>query len=209
MNNWRSLLSELSEVVMGLESYDERMLRHFGVPDLTDADREARWLGFLPAEESEIAETESRLGVTLPTTLREFYRVSNGWRQISDFIYEIVPVQQLTWIREADPEFCEMADGSFDLPGLEYCREENEFAVLRSICLAQKGDATTLLIDPGNLTENGEWIVGAWASWHPGIEWSGVGFADFMIKTLEDNRTLHLESEGEPVGDGKPDPAAS
>lgn len=197
MTNWKTFLFDLSDVVMGLESFDEMMLRLYEVPDLTDEDRDGRWLGFPPADESDIFQAESRLGVRLPTSLREFYRVSNGWRQISDFIYEIVPVQKLNWIREVDPEFCKMVDGSFDLPGLEYCREEEEFAVLRSICLAQKGDATTLLIDPENTTADGEWIVGAWASWHPGIAWSGVGFADFMLQTLEGNRTFHREPEGE------------
>ena len=197
MTDWKPLLSDLSEVVMSLESFDESMLQFYGVPELTDADRESKWLGFPPASEAQIGETESRLGIKLPPSLRDFYLVSNGWRQISDFVYEIVPVEKLNWIREVDPEFCELVEDSFDLPDLEYCREESETAVLRSVCLAQKGDATTLLIDPENQTENGEWIVGAWASWHPGIEWSGVGFADFMTQTLEECRELHSETEGE------------
>lgn len=207
MTDWKTFLSELSDVVMGLESFDERMLRHYEVPDLTDEDRQRRWLGFPPADESDISQAESRLGLKLPTSLRDFYRASNGWRQISDFIYEIVPVQKLNWIKEVDLEFCEIVDGSYDLPGLEYCREELEFAVLRSICLAQKGDATTLLIDPENITDEGEWIVGTWASWHPGTAWSGVGFSDFMVKMLEVNRTLHHESAGEHDDGGKASPA--
>jgi hypothetical protein len=197
MTDWKALLSELSETVMSMESFDETMLQFYGVPELTDSDRESKWLGFPPASDSEIAETEARLGHELPQSLRDFYLVSNGWRQISDFVYEIVPVQKLNWIREVDPEFCEIVEDSFDLPDLEDSREENEVAVLRSVCLAQKGDATTLLIDPENRTEDGEWVVGAWASWHPGIDWSGVGFAGFMEQTLEECRTLLSETEGE------------
>jgi hypothetical protein len=53
-----------------------------------------------------------------------------------------------------------------------------------------------LLIDPENKTGDGEWVVGAWASWHPGIAWSGVGFADFMRQTLEECRMLLSETEG-------------
>jgi hypothetical protein len=185
MKNWKAFLSELSEAIMNLESFDEMMLQAYGLPDLSDSARDSKWLGFPAATESEVAQAESRLGAKLPPTLREFYLVSNGWRQIDDFIYEIVPVQKLNWFRELDPVFCEI------------CREENDLAVVRSVCLAQKGDATTLLIDPENKTETGEWIVGAWASWYPGFECSGLGFADFMREKLEVCRALHNETEGE------------
>ncbi|MDF1853707.1 MAG: SMI1/KNR4 family protein [Verrucomicrobiales bacterium] len=189
MTDWKALLSELSEAVMSLESFDEDFLKAFGVPGLTESDRESKWLGFPAASETEIEEAETRLGIKLPPTLREFYLVSNGWRQIDDFIYEIVPVQKLNWFKDLDPVFC------------EDCTEVNELSVARSICLSQKGDATTLLIDPENRTESGEWIVGAWASWYPGFECSELGFADFMIRKLEECRASN--NEGEQDSDGQ------
>ncbi len=167
----------------GLE-FMEAVYSHFRIPPLTEADKENRWLGFAPATDTSIAAAESRLGVRLPQSLRNFYRVSNGWRQVSSAIYEIVPIEELKFLKDADPDLFNMIEDSCDLKELEYCREEQETAVRRSICLARKGDATTLLIDPENCTSDGEWIVGTWASWNPGAEWYSGGFLQFMGERL-------------------------
>lgn len=203
--DWKTLLTQLSAAMIESEGLEfmEAVYSHFHIPPLTKTDKEIPWLGFAPATDASIAAGESRLGLRLPESLRNFYRVSNGWRQVSSSIYEIVPIEDLRLLKDADLDLFDMIEDSCDLPELEYCREEQVTAVRRSICLAMKGDATTLLIDPENCTSDGEWIVGNWASWNPGAEWSDGGFLKFMQERL-----VEAEGQSDDAGDEVVDPNA-
>lgn len=173
--NWREFLQYYSAELLAADDLEFEFVNHGA----------ATWLGYEGCSEEEIVAAEARLGVTLPKSLREFYAISNGWRQIGYFVWEIVPIQRLNWLRTVDPDFCAMIEGGYDVPELLEHREEQELSVLRSLCLGQEGDATTLLIDPENQTGEGEWVVGTWASWTPGMEWSGVGFREYLEEELK------------------------
>src|SRR5436190_3046814 len=54
------------------------------------------WLGYPGATETEIAEVEARLGMKLPPSYREFFRVTNGWHS-SPFVGKIWPIQEIDW----------------------------------------------------------------------------------------------------------------
>jgi hypothetical protein len=72
--DWKSFLQQWSQAI--LES-------------MTDTDKEylpqevlnSNWLGYAGATDEQIARAETRLGVKLPPSYREFLKVSNGWRQ--------------------------------------------------------------------------------------------------------------------------------
>lgn len=76
-----------------------------------------------PARASEIDTREEDLGIALPTTLRAFLLVSNGWRSTDLREYTINPLAEIDWLAAADPEFLRIwQDGRSDVPevGPEY-----------------------------------------------------------------------------------------
>jgi hypothetical protein len=66
--------------------------------------RTTGWCGLPPASEEEILEAEKRLGVSLPPSYRSFLAISNGWCPYNSFIERLLPVEQVEWLRMADPE---------------------------------------------------------------------------------------------------------
>lgn len=75
MYNWPDLLKHLSQArIADIEEWG----------DLPTEMIEAQWLGHSPASEEQIQEAESRLGVRLPNSYREFLKISNGWSVFHD-----------------------------------------------------------------------------------------------------------------------------
>lgn len=69
-------------------------------PILPEAATRGGWLGYAPASNSAVRQAEKRLGATLPPSLRAFYSASNGWRTVGGFIYDVLPLEKIGWIRE-------------------------------------------------------------------------------------------------------------
>ena len=122
--------------------------------------RAARWMGFGPASEGAIGEAERWLGRQLPPSLRTFYLVTNGWRATGFFIADVLPVEQVGWLKDRDPHLYRMAcdteghcrpfkrdpDGSRHR---EYVLEQG-MRVKRSLAISSWGDAAIWLLDPGD-----------------------------------------------------------
>ncbi|KUJ69442.1 hypothetical protein ACZ90_11155 [Streptomyces albus subsp. albus] len=123
------------------------------------------WLGFAPATAEEVAAAESRLGRTLPPSLREFLLTSNGWRDAGVFIYRLAGASELAWLADADDDSgwikayreTEFFDGDDEEP-------EGKI-IARSLRLSLDGDAAVMLLDPEDVDEHGEWAAYWLASW--------------------------------------------
>jgi hypothetical protein len=187
---WRDFLDRYSEELLATE--DLSLFTH--VPDEA---REAGWLGFSPASEVTLQEAESRLGRRLPPSLRCFYSVSNGWRATGRVIYDVLPVEQIGWLIDREPQLHELVLEAESYPGpfkddpgdqrLEEYRDEQGTRVKRSLVINSQGDAANWLLDPGAEPHDGEWPAGRWAAWQPAMSWTATSFAELMAREL---RTL-------------------
>lgn len=72
--DWESFLQQWSQAILVSLNDDEKQRLPQQVLD-------SGWLGYPPATEEQIVRAESRLGVRLPPSYREFLKVTNGWRQ--------------------------------------------------------------------------------------------------------------------------------
>jgi hypothetical protein len=149
------------------------------------------WMGYEAATERQIREAEKRLGVEwLPPSLRDFYLVSNGWRHISGFIHDILPVEHIGWVKDILPDLwtpSEYAEDAFACSTDVYERMfiyNQHVRVNRSLVVSQEGDSANLLLDPYvqfDYAEGlGEWAGGRWASWNPAMRWTSRSFVELF-----------------------------
>ena len=195
--NPREILNGISEMILAEDDIAETLPCEV---------RDTGWLGFPPCSEADIAKAEDRLGVSFPNSLRQFYLITNGWRNVSHSVYAILPIEQIDFLPTVMPELAQIIEdaapnGFFmklilefnspvEMPAAETqaIMDETVTRPLRSIVLSTEGDATTMLIDPESDVGNGEWNVGAWASWHPGISWADTDFWSYLSSNLDGKR---------------------
>jgi hypothetical protein len=135
---------------------------------------EEGWLGFRPAGPHAIASLETRLGLALPPSLREFLEVTDGWRDAGNFVYRLGGTAEIGFLRDMDPGLID-AYAAFD-------DEDHAVGPLlrRSVQISLDGDSCVLFLDPEDVDENGEWAAYRLASWSGmGPEPSG-SFYDLM-----------------------------
>ena len=168
----------------GRETLSELSIAMLEDPDVADRVstevRDAQWMGYSGCSDKQIAAGEERLRVKFPPSLREFYSISNGWRDVNSFVYAILPIEKIDYLPIVDPGLAEVVSGVRGIPGDPQYFDEQVTAVMRSIVLSTEGDATTTLIDPQSDVGNGEWNVGTWASWHPAMEWSNMDWWSYL-----------------------------
>jgi SMI1 / KNR4 family (SUKH-1) len=92
---WREYLTEYSHAYFSVATEDD-------LEALDEQQIAARWLGYEPAREQMLAETEERLGVRLPPSLRGFLRTSNGWTRVADWVERLCPCRDIEWFIETD-----------------------------------------------------------------------------------------------------------
>jgi hypothetical protein len=123
------------------------------------------WLGFAPASAGDIVAVETRLGRSLPPSLREFLLVTNGWRDAGNFIYRIAGTAELQWLCDTGDSHWIDAYGGYADEG-----EVDDGDILaRSLRVSLDGDAAVMFLDPDDVDDDGEW-AGYWLS-----SWSGMG----------------------------------
>jgi len=181
--NWREFLDRYTADLLECAEVTDGLL-----PEVLDS----AWLGFPAATASEISDAEDRLGRRLPPSLRSFYSVTNGWRTTGFFVWNVLRVQELGWLKDREPqmfELAEMAEGTSgpfkndpgDMRLIAY-RYEQGTRVKRALVLNSEGDASTWLLDPDERTVDGEWAAGQWSSWNPAMEWRAPSFFELMIR---------------------------
>jgi len=199
---WSHFLKTYSEEFLSLDWSDTIRLFSSRGAVISEQARRAVWMGYEPASEAAISTAEHRLDCRLPPSLRTFYEVSNGWGMTGGFIFNVLPVEKIGWLKELDPHLYELASktearrngGPFkNDPGnarLEaYCLEQGTM-VERSLAISSWGDAAIWLLDPGDQPHMAEWRGGRWASWSPAMEWTAESFADLMRQEMESNSAL-------------------
>ncbi|MET9805712.1 SMI1/KNR4 family protein [Streptomyces halstedii] len=174
---WRDLLQRWSDEWLDPVLHEQERAEPF-----PDEVREARWLGAAGATGEELGALEQRLGTVLPRSYREFLLTSNGWLNTTHGIDRILPVQEIGWARDLDPELITgWTGGPTDTaPRVSDARyfvygEAQDSAALRpeylphTLTISHTADATDVyLLNPCVVTADGEWEAWYLAHWLPG-----------------------------------------
>jgi hypothetical protein len=167
--SWRPFLERFSRLLLASDDIREPLSANVVA---------GGWMGYPPASEVQLCDLESRLGVRLPPSYREFLATSNGWRATGFAIYDLFSVDRVEWFRTLNLDWITIYEEG-DLPPLSleehlvYGKEQDcvRFRVdcLRS-CLQVSGvgDSAVYLLNPEVRTQEGEWEAWDFASWYPG-----------------------------------------
>jgi hypothetical protein len=196
VEQWREYLAEYSaEVLRAHDGEDDELV------DVGDAQRLLGWLGFDGATAEQLDALERRLGTALPPSYRAFLTVSDGWLHISNFMWKMRTTDEAGWLRDTEPELCQiLSDGgdaddaddedSDDEDGGDREDESESAIVRRALLVSGAGDAQYWVLDPGDVTADGEWAAYIWASWYPGLGERHPSFAALVDAERESWRTL-------------------
>ncbi|WP_017626456.1 SMI1/KNR4 family protein [Nocardiopsis chromatogenes] len=172
---WRIFLEEVNAMV--LEGADDEGI------DIPADRRAAGWLGYEGADVERIAALEERLGTRLPPSLRTFLSVTDGWTRLSFFVYGLRSTEDIDWLRRAEPGAWEILRGA---PDGEEPEHEEDRLMDRALLVSREADALYWLLDPGDVSEDGEWAAYTWASWYPGLSDRLASFAALVAEEVED-----------------------
>ncbi|MFE2761612.1 SMI1/KNR4 family protein [Streptomyces halstedii] len=149
--------------------------------DSEEADEEdltAGGLGFPPAGERRTAALEQRLGTALPPSYRAFLQVSDGWRHAGSSVYLLAGTGDADWHR--DP----MGMKALHEEQLDEGSAPSDVLMAgmweRALRLSLDSDMTDVLLDPGDIDENGEWAVYVYKGWSGEYPERYGSFAAFM-----------------------------
>jgi hypothetical protein len=106
---WREFLKLYSAEFLSIDWSDTVRLFSSRGAVIPEEARRAVWMGFEPASEAAVTAAESRLGRPLPPSLRSFYEVSNGWGMTGRFIFDVLPVENVCWLRDLHPHLYQIA----------------------------------------------------------------------------------------------------
>lgn len=172
--NWKTKLENLSSII---HNQLEDNCIYYDKVEITN-----NWIGFDPASEDEINQTEERLQIDLPKSYKEFLKISNGFRQISHFSGDLLPVNKIDWIQKKEPEFCKIFEGETDEDyGLKfdesyYQYDENQRTerfkidhLRNSIMISNWVDGSFIAINP-KVKFGDEYEIWVYANWFPGAE---------------------------------------
>lgn len=188
-DNWMTILLRLNSLLLRSEEWRG---------ELTREALSSGWCGLPPAAESEILDSERRLGITLPPSYRSFLSISNGWRPFSNFIECLLPVQKIERYRDADPEDlallqeCFQQDDVSDEDYLDYADDKHVEALRHryypeSLLVGKMwdgGGGELVLLNPQIVSPDGEWEAIFFANWIPGNQRYG-SFRDLVAASID------------------------
>ncbi|WP_069161082.1 SMI1/KNR4 family protein [Nocardia altamirensis] len=196
IEQWRAYLADYSADVLRVTEED-------GLSNVSNEQRAAGWLGYEGASEEQLAELEQRLGTRLPPSYRAFLGASDGWLHLSSFMGEMRTSSTVAWQIASDSDLSSLYDDE---------DESGEKAILeRTLLISGDGDAQYWLLDPEDLSEDGEWAAYVWASWYPGLGERHASFAELVqaeresFEELEgyNGRGVHPEGVEELLDQGR------
>ena len=172
--SWQALLTRWNAEL--LDTPD--VLRNLVSPEVV----ESGWLGYPPATEEQIAAAESRIGKRLPPSYRAFLEVSNGWRLLGHFHWDVLPADRIEWFRVKNQDWIDAyqhpyASGSFpavtDDEYFVYGNQQSDLAFRLEYLdalleVSGVGDSVILLLNPEIVFPNGEWEAWDFGTWYPG-----------------------------------------
>lgn len=168
--NWVSLLRQ----------WNDRLLASPLADDLPTEVSAAKWLGFPPATDAQIAACEQRLGIALPPSYRAFLKVSNGWRRLTHAIDRLWGTEEIRWFKQDHKEWIAAytrpsAYGPRDeVPDSEYFSYEAPMDfrpgyLKETLQISEVGDSAVLIVNPQVINSDGEWEAWFFANWLPGV----------------------------------------
>jgi hypothetical protein len=170
---WRDLLQRWSDEWLDPVLHEQERAEPF-----PDDVRRARWLGAAAATGEEVGALEDRLGTLLPASYRQFLLTSNGWLNTTHSMERILPVQEVGWARDLDPDLVTgWDDAGFRVDDEEYFvyGEDQDPVAIRpeylphTLKISHTPEATDVyLLNPCVVTEDGEWEAWYLAHWLPG-----------------------------------------
>ncbi|MFD7786487.1 SMI1/KNR4 family protein [Streptomyces nojiriensis] len=167
-----------------------------GRGEADEAARRDRWLGLAPASEKQIVVMEDRLGRRMPPSYREFLEVCDGWRHAGGFVRLLAGTADAHW---HDDEYG-LASGYEGRLDDDSGPDQRRAAGIwrRGLQLDVESQATVLL-DPEDVDEHGEWAVYVWASWQGTEPRRYAHFAEFMRDMHRQFHSLRARpADGEP-----------
>ncbi|MEM7558613.1 MAG: SMI1/KNR4 family protein [Planctomycetota bacterium] len=154
----------------------------------------SRWFGFPPASDQQVAAAESRLEVSFPPSYRQFLMITNGWRMTGWQSIGVLPVLDVDWLRNRDPELIEIWC-DVDVEEIE----DDEYFVYGDAqdCLSMRREylQDVLLISTPSWANQDYFFLnpkivfeGEWEAWHFSTEFPGAcryrSFYDLMLAEL-------------------------
>ena len=187
---WEPLLKNLSRAL--INGHDENSLW-----ELTPDSLASEWLGNPGASEDQIIETETRLGMSLPPSYREFLKVSNGWCNSDWTELQLWSTEDVDWFSarnqawinawqfsgEAIPS---VPDETYFIYGdaQDCINLRREYLSTALEISSDSGDGDIFLLIPDVVSEDGEW-----EAWHFGNKLPGAfryrSFYELMQKVVE------------------------
>ena len=128
------------------------------------------WLGYPPAAEAEIVQLETRLGVRLPESYRQFLQVSNGFRQPGNLVPRLFHCDEVQWFRVRNQETIDIwrSPHYFDPTTAEPDSFEMCLPDALEISACEIVGTAVYLLNPRVVNEDGEWEAFYLAHWIPG-----------------------------------------
>ena len=155
--DWKSFLQQMNDTIL-----TEGFVEEFSLPpDVI----EKEWIGYEPATEEQITEAETRLGMNLPSSYREFLKTSNGWRVCNPYMDEVFSVDKIDFTRHTDPDLVALWEN--DRAGAEVASVSD---MSHTIQISAWTDMAVLLLNPQKTTSEGEWEAWFYTDNIPGAE---------------------------------------
>jgi hypothetical protein len=179
--NWEMFLKEESK--KAIERYNRRKKEYQGrysnLDTLSDEVIESEWLGYPGASEEQIFAAETRLGITLPPSYRNFLKVTNGWPYYPG-ILELRPVEKIDWfcVENQDwiniwhgdcPEYAsDKAYFNYEYNGLSWNQPMRTKYLQTALQISDDIDCEVVLLNP-QIIHNDEWEAWLFSSHAPKI----------------------------------------
>lgn len=181
-----------------LKGYSDELLADEEIREFLPADAVAAgWLGFPGASVEDLTALESRLGVALPPSYREFLATSNGCRTTGRGSIALWPTDQVRWLRDVDQELIDIWLSSAGTPPVPdevyfiYGEAQYSYNIrneyLRDMLAISSRDWANqdqLWLNPRVVFEDGEWEAWSFSTEYPGA-YRYRSFWDLMQRERE------------------------
>jgi len=175
---WEPFLKQWSQAILAAPDFDSA--------DLPPEVIESGWLGLPGATDDQIRAAEARLGVSLPPSYCAFLKVTNGWRFTGGFARQLLPVEEIDWLRVQYREWIKVWTQPWDVTGWPGALAaplepgEPDYRHLPdTLAISEAGDGAIFLLNPKVVTPAGEWEAWFFADWVPGAD-DYVSFWDML-----------------------------
>lgn len=193
--NWSDFLREWSQEIVESKQKQKSEASEGTVSKHAIAQSTVKeyWLGYSGATEEQILAAETRLGITLPPSYREFLKTSNGWRETTPFINHLCSTEEISWFPNSHPDWLRQwgkryrqkisleSNGSnrqssvsdedyFIYGNKQDCRHVRVEYLEAALAISEVNDDAVYLLNSDVVTEDGEWEAWFLADWLAGAD---------------------------------------